>query len=231
MNDVNDDVDGDGACADEDLCPSNPDNPDENDNRVCDDDECKAGMPQGFEFARTGSEGAQLCAVGDLSCLCYNRAAANCSPKATCEFGCDCRWAGFDAGAAPGGAWDAGSLTGLDLRDAGTLSAGSSSVSGDESAIGVDSSRRDDQRSSASPATSNAAAPSSSVGGASGAESEEGLSTSLDSASNVEPTAADDGGDCGCRLASRRLSPPAALLLACLFGVVALRRSNKGGGR
>lgn len=112
VNDDLNDVDGDGLCADKDICPNNANNPDANANGVCDDDECVVGMPTGFEFAPAGAEGAQVCQVGALQCLCYNRAKANCSPKSTCAAGCDCRFAGASgAGGAPGAGGTGGAST------------------------------------------------------------------------------------------------------------------------
>ncbi len=68
--------------------------PDANGNGLCDDDECMAGLPKGYQFAPGGAEGAEVCETAGLQCACYNRAKANCSPKASCGFDCDCRWLG-----------------------------------------------------------------------------------------------------------------------------------------
>jgi len=103
VNDELNDSDGDGLCADQDICPRNANNPDANGNGLCDDDECVAGMPKGYEFAAPGAEGAEVCHTAGLSCACYNRAKANCSPKTTCASGCDCRFAGGSSSTSSGG--------------------------------------------------------------------------------------------------------------------------------
>ena len=215
VNDDLNDVDGDGLCADKDICPKNASNPDANANGVCDDDECVAGMPNGFEFARAGAEGAQVCQVGALQCLCYNRAKANCSPKSTCASGCDCRFAGASGAGGGSGAGNAG---------------GSSSAGGTAGAGGkVEPSTAGQVNHGGVAGTPGSAAPAATAGaataiaGASANANGAGASGTTSGAPEDAPVPSLHTPQSACAL-GRQSSSDNSTVLWCLLGLVSLGR-------
>jgi len=217
VNDDLNDVDGDGLCADKDICPNNASNPDANANGVCDDDECVAGMPTGFEFAPAGAEGAQVCQVGALQCLCYNRAKANCSPKSTCAGGCDCRFAGASGAGGASGA-------------AGTSTAGGASTAASTggAAGNGDPARAGQANQGGAAGTPGSAAPAAVAGAAmasAGASAiSAGASSVLSGADEGAPVSSLRTSSSACAFGLRPRSVSDSAALWCLLGVVTFGR-------
>jgi len=214
VNDALNDVDADGLCADKDICPKNASNPDANANGACDDDECVAGMPTGFEFAPAGAEGAQICQVGALQCLCYNRAQANCSPKSTCAAGCDCRFAGVSgAGGASGAAFAGGTST----------AAGTGGVAGNG-----DPSTAGQAHQGGAAGTPGSAAPAAGAGAATavaGANANSaGASSTPLATSEDAPVPSLHTPESACALGRRQRSSDNSTVLGCLLGLLSLGR-------
>jgi hypothetical protein len=171
-------------------------------------------MPAGFEFARAGAEGAQICQVGALQCLCYNRARANCSPKSTCASGCDCRFAGVSgAGGASGAPFAGGTST---AAGAGGLAGnGDPSTAGQVNhggAAGTPGSAAPAAKAGAATAIAGASANSAGAGSTLSAPPEDASVPSL----RTPQTA--------CALGRRQRSSDNSTVLWCLLGLVCLGR-------